>query len=738
MPTVDILPDDQPAVPGMRWTPITGSQANGVLERSKIDTEAQRNTLRAAWEVLGKGPSPTGSSASDAGLVVGYVQSGKTLNFTTVIGLARDNRFPLVIVIAGTKTNLLTQSADRLSRDLDVESDKAAEWRLIKNPTADDLQTIEKTIEDWSDDDLDEDERSTLLITVLKQQDHLGRLTSALSSLELDLSDVPVLIIDDEADQAGLNTQVRKGQESTIYRCLSQLRGTLPRHTYLLYTATPQAPLLININSALSPSFVKVLEPGDGYVGGSEFFAGNSPYVRTIPPAEVLDDRNLPVDPPPSLIEAMRFYFVGLAATLATNEPGAKRRRSMMVHPSRIRDVHRTLQHWVEDTIASWRAIVDLDEGDPDRVQLFADFYAAWLEAKETMPSIAPFADVMAKMRRALRRTQVIEFNTNGRVRTPEIKWRDADGWILIGGQALDRGFTVDSLTVTYMPRGIGTGNADAVQQRARFFGYKRSYLGLCRVYLEAATFAAFRSYVQHEEIMRAQLVDVANSGTSLREWTRQFVLSPALKPCRNSVISVGEEYVRTGGNGGWSQQREAKLTPSLRSANASAFDRLLEGLTLDWDDSYVGSTDAQRHQVARDVPLRRVAEFLADYNLPDPRDTAMLTALYVTIGAILERDPEARASVYRMRPRYQPGRGIDEDGFLLDGFMQGRTRDGTTAYPGDAFFKARDRISVQLHRYDLEEERAVVAAAAPLLAVHVPPAQALPMIVQAPAPIAP
>jgi hypothetical protein len=236
---------------------------------------------------------------------------------------------------------------------------------------------------------------------------------------------------------------------------------------------------------------------------------------------------------------------------------------------------------------------------------------------------------------------------------------------------------------------------------------------------------------------MRVELEKLASSGVSLREWTRQFVLSPALNPCRNSVISVGEEYVRMRGDGGWAQQREAKLTPTLRSANAVASDQLLEGLTLEWDDSYVGRSDAQRHQVAKDVPLRRVAEFLADYNLPDPRDTAMLTALYVTIGAILDRDPDARASVYRMRPGYQPSRSIDSDGLLLDGFMQGRTSDGTTAYPGDAFFRASDRISVQLHRYDLKEGETQVAAAAPLLAVHVPQRLALPMVVQAPAQIA-
>ena len=250
--------------------------------------------------------------------------------------------------------------------------------------------------------------------------------------------------------------------------------------------------------------------------------------MRPIPAGEVLDDANLPAEPPASLIEALRFFFVGLAATLAAND--APKRRSMMVHPSRIRQVHRTLQHWVEDCIATWRQIEALDPADPDRQDFERDFRAAWDDVRKTAPDIADFDAVMAKMRRALRRTQVIEFNTNGRVRTPEIEWRDADGWILIGGQALDRGYTVDSLTVTYMPRGVGTGNADAVQQRARFFGYKRGYLGLCRVYLESSTLTAFRNYVAHEEIMRGELEKVAASDTSLREWVRQFVLSSRLE----------------------------------------------------------------------------------------------------------------------------------------------------------------------------------------------------------------
>ena len=123
----------------------------------------------------------------------------------------------------------------------------------------------------------------------------------------------------------------------------------------------------------------------------------------------------------------------------------------------------------------------------------------------------------MLSLRLAFRRTRVLEVNARVR-RTPPVDWRGAYGWILVGGQAMDRGFTVEGLTVTYMPRGIGVGNADTVQQRARFFGYKRSYLGYCRLYLEQRTLSAFQSYVEHEEDIRRQLEAIQQANRPLNE----------------------------------------------------------------------------------------------------------------------------------------------------------------------------------------------------------------------------
>jgi hypothetical protein len=123
------------------------------------------------------------------------------------------------------------------------------------------------------------------------------------------LTAAAALIIDDEADQAGLNNQVRRNRRSPTYRQLLSLRDALPHHSYLQYTATPQAPLLINVIDVLSPRFAKVLTPGDGYVGGRELFLDRASQVREIPTTDIGSAENPLVAPPETLLEAMRLFF---------------------------------------------------------------------------------------------------------------------------------------------------------------------------------------------------------------------------------------------------------------------------------------------------------------------------------------------------------------------------------------------------------------------------------------------
>ncbi len=715
---------------GAKWVPVQREQATGVAIRSGLDDKARNGLIQSAAEILGSGVDPSGKKGSATGLVVGYVQSGKTMSFTTVIGLARDNGFPLVILVAGNKDNLLTQSHERLARDLNTEGgDGLPVWKMRKNIRASEAheeQFIRQSIESWRDPTLDDDERATVLLTVLKQNQRLQSLTTLLS--KLDMREVPVLIVDDEADQASLNTKTRQGEESTTYTRLRELREALPRHTYLQYTATPQAPLLINIADTLSPDFVHVLQPGAGYVGGKEFFARNSKFVKVIPETDMAPGGGLLNDPPASLLEALRVFFVGLTISLLTS----KARRSMLIHPSRIRSDHREVAQWAAETKNNWLTTLKLASKDPDRDELEEDFRSAYEELAKTDKNLPKFDTVVDKLPRALRNTMIVEFNTNGRPKTPEIKWRDAEGWILVGGQAVDRGFTVDSLTVTYMPRGVGMGNADALQQRARFFGYKRKYLGICRIYLEQQTRAAFEDYVEHEDIMHRELVRLVEKGESLRTWRRRLILSPELHPCRRSVVS--DDYVRASKNGGWTQQRGAEMSLRTRNVNALLLSNFLKHIKFQADNTYASTEDAQIHSVAHGISLSKVVDMLSEYRLEDARDTAAFTGVLVALGEAVLAKKDATASVYRMRPQAKSGRRtVSQEGNLDDGFQQGRTAlaDGGTAYPGDAFFRAANEISIQLHSYDLMRDKKLVATAAPLLALHVPPRLAKAWLVQ-------
>ena len=361
---------------GGRWTPVVGSETLDFLE-NVVPQDSRESMCDDAISILGKGAAPTGTAGQETGLVVGYVQSGKTMSFETVAALARDNAFQIAIVIAGTSIPLLEQSTDRLRRDLRLDDpNHARRWIRFQNPYDDGAttQALRDVLDDWRDPGTPQEYKKTVLITVLKHHRHLQNLATLVGILNMQR--VPVLIIDDEADQASLNTAVAQSEESTTYRRLMALRRALPNHTYLQYTATPQAPLLISIIDSLSPNFVQVLNPGAAYVGGQDFFGDDASYVRVIPPQDVVTQDNPLSGPPESLLKALRVFMVGVTAgLLASRDIG---NRSMLVHPSRRTNQHQEFYNWVRDVFEDWKRILALPDTDPDRLELIGDFRNAY------------------------------------------------------------------------------------------------------------------------------------------------------------------------------------------------------------------------------------------------------------------------------------------------------------------------------------------------------------------------
>lgn len=267
----------------------------------------------------------------------------------------------------------------------------------------------------------------------MKNHRHLSNLVDLVEAL--DLRNVPTLVIDDEADKAGLNTLVKQNDESRTYQRLLGLRNAMPHHTYLQYTATPQAPLLINIIDVLSPRFVEVLDPGREYVGVVDFFQHNRELVRTIPDNEIPSPDNQVNGAPESLREALRLFIIGVAAGLILRS--LERNRSMLVHPDRLQEKHANYRQWVSAVRSDWLRLLG-DENDPDRAALVNDFRTAHANLAATYPTLPSFDEIEQILWQTINRTQVWEVNAR-LGKTPDVVWRSDYAHILVGGQAMDR-----------------------------------------------------------------------------------------------------------------------------------------------------------------------------------------------------------------------------------------------------------------------------------------------------------
>ncbi|MBU3714202.1 MAG: endonuclease, partial [Ferruginibacter sp.] len=281
----------QPAVSNFQIA--EGLRTRDLISRlTKLDSDERDNLINETTEILSKCVNPVNTNDSTTGIAIGYVQSGKTMSFTTLTALALDNGFRIVIYFAGIKVNLLEQTTKRLKKDLHTDGDNARFYKVYQSPS------VSENVHGKIQSALRLNHKPAILITVLKHYKHIEELTKIFKTAEVreELGNNGVLIIDDEADQASLNTYARKNSKtedweddefSSTYSSILNLRASLSNHSYIQYTATPQGPLLINIMDLLSPKFHVVLTPGKSYTGGKTFFENNTDLIFTIPDTEV-------------------------------------------------------------------------------------------------------------------------------------------------------------------------------------------------------------------------------------------------------------------------------------------------------------------------------------------------------------------------------------------------------------------------------------------------------------------
>lgn len=688
------------ADPLASWAPTIGPETTSLVQTALSDDATRAQVLTQTRSILARCVDPaSGQAQPRTGLVVGYVQSGKTLSFTTLTAMARDNGFPLVILLAGTKISLHSQTADRLVKDLRVERDGGlSPWFLLRNPDATSLRAneIATHVKAMTNPKTPEMFRRTTVVTVMKNTTRLTNvrdLLALLGNYGVPIESLPVLVIDDEADQAGMNAgRVVDGvkEETATYASILGLRDAAPNSSYVMYTATPQAPLLISLADALSPDHVNVLSPGLGYTGGKYFFDDHrGSFVRTMNDAEVADALDsAAAEPPEPLKSAFATFF--LAKAMLPHEQMV----SMLVHPSHGVEMHTIYGQFVETLRSSWADLLASRSIDRDEL-VDAYFRPAYDDLVSTAQrEVPPLDELLESIHWWMGATQVRVINSDP-TNADDLNWATAPAWIVIGGNKLDRGFTIEGLAVTFMPRGVGVGNADTIQQRARFFGYKASYGDLCRAWLPVSLADSYEHYVEHEEHLRAELKKAELAGMSLKDWTRQMLLDPTFKATRKAVIELPYLHSRFRG-GTWNAVDRIGDLGAMAGVNRDRLHRFNAQHGGDVvDDPRDQRTTEYRNQVYETSLAAVVDELLIDWQ-GTVEDQVLVQQLCLVLKARLDDRPNLGAQIYLMDGLRERSRSLASDGAAVSNLQQGKAPNGP--YQGDREFFSDELFSLQVH----------------------------------------
>jgi hypothetical protein len=550
------------------------------------------------------------------GLVVGYVQSGKTANFTAVAARAADVGYRLIIVLSGIHDSLRNQTQKRLNSELVTLGNK---WTTLTNET-DDFQTP-VVANGFAD-------AGTVLIVAKKIPPVLRRLNEWISALEGQLGDIPVLMIDDEADQASINTKGNRtdpsvdedgvhdtGNPSITNALIRDILQKIPRATYIAYTATPFANILIDPNAIDSEvgidlfpkDFVVQLPRPDGYTGTEELFGISSAgrdVMRSVDASDVKSlksKRRKKRDPlvveyeqslPQSLCDAVLVFTVAGAIRLLRKQVGKP--HTMLIHVSQMQADQIRIGNALERQIKGWR--------DHDRIAP-GSLRAMLSSALNDLAEIILPADRDSVLDEAVINLSRVEIAVLNSTTGEELEYEEKPGrqLIAVGGNRLSRGLTLEGLTVAYFLR--TTSMADSLLQMARWYGFRAGYEDLIRIWTTEGIAQWFVELALVEESLRDSITAMNRAGRRPDEMAIRMRAHSDLLLTSKSKSKMLVKSSRS-----WSCENPQTILFPFR--NAAILNHNVD-LTTSLLTAYPPSQDAYGGSLAYDVPATVISEYL-------------------------------------------------------------------------------------------------------------------------------
>ena len=501
------------------------------------------------------------------GLVVGQVQSGKTANYTGLICKAADAGFNFIIVLAGIHNNLRSQTQARLDEGFlgfDTQFERVyannaqnkigvGRSTLYPNLVAHSITTSEEKgdFTKRAAGIVNFNTADPILLVIKKNVSVLRRLYSWLST-QSNVNSKSVLVIDDEADNASINTNRAELNPARINGLIRDIINIFNRTAYVGYTATPFANIFIaQDDTDLFPrDFIINLPAPSNYIGPEKVFGTSlipdennddilpivfrvSDYSNFVPEGHKKDDDKPSFsDLPESLKTAIKCFIVTCAIRIARGQ--GNKHNSMLIHLSRFQIWQNSIKEIVEQLFRYYKQ--EIEANDPDILEEFrcifeedTDNYTSYISTtnkilKSSFSNIDndmqlhTWEEIKPLLNRAAQKIVVKSINgSSGDVIDYQQNERTGISVIAIGGDKLSRGLTLEGLSVSYFLR--ASKMYDTLMQMGRWFGYRPGYVDLCRLFTSPELNEWFRHITLASEELRDEFNYLAESGQTPEQY---------------------------------------------------------------------------------------------------------------------------------------------------------------------------------------------------------------------------
>lgn len=587
------------------------------------------------------------------GMVIGHVQSGKTLNYSSVITKAADAGFRVIILLAGITNSLRRQTQDRIdhafigmqSTETNIATKKIGAARYVMNDETirhpNYLTSLEKDFLKSSalaTRGLQFGTSTEPMIFICKK--NVATLRNVYEFLE-DMGEnglfkQPFLMIDDEADNASINTLLHKDKVTAINQSLRNILSLFDRSSYLGYTATPFANIFIDPdtedemgNDDLFPSdFIKTLEAPTNYVGPNEVFGehGHLRQTMVLSPS----DYSILLDPkhksdhflrelPKSLKEAVLLFILAKAVRVSRGQHN--KHCSMMVNVSRFNSVqsraHLLISEHLEKVKNDINSCAKKTKYPKESIlHQIKNLYETEFLAKARDADRSQYPDwEELELLKAVRFMRVTLVNMT----SEPLNYDHApDGLtvIAIGGLALSRGLTLEGLTVSYILRNASA--YDTLMQMGRWFGYRGGYEDLCRLYIPKTSRDHYVKTTEAISELRDELQVMQDLGKTPAEFGLKIRSHPqALAITAANKMKTAEKIIYFHGLGGKTVEGHAVFKcDSKNRSNIKITSEFLQSL----GEPVIESQERkQPHFFWDEVPKQKILDFISEFKLPSP-----------------------------------------------------------------------------------------------------------------------